>query len=180
MGELLLKRYLANTSVQITSAGTRGLPSSRIHASSARLLNSVGIDSSTFRSRRLTQPMAQRADLILCFEASQRKNIVSLAPGAVHYTFLLNDFANMSQSCAAHRLVSGRTVQDRLQSITDASTYIRPMLPSVDDIDDPNGKDFQHFEQAAKETNDALKTILGSLRKRATMVPARNRALALY
>ena len=97
MGELLLKRYLANTSVQISSAGTRGLPSSPMHASSARLMNSVGIDASSFRSRRLSAKMAQHADVILCFEANQRKDIVSLAPQAVHYTFLLNDFANMSR-----------------------------------------------------------------------------------
>ena len=30
MGELLMSRYLANTTVQVTSAGTRGLPMHQI------------------------------------------------------------------------------------------------------------------------------------------------------
>ena len=124
--------------------------------------------------------MARHADLVLCFDASQRKDIVSLTPSAVRYTFLLNDFANMSRYCAAHHLVSGTTVQERLQSIIEAATYIRPMLPPATDIDDPNGKDFEHFQQAAQETNDALKTILGSLRKHTSMFSPANRALALY
>ena len=63
MGELLLSRYLANTTVQVTSAGTRGLHMHQIDPSSARMLDSVGIDSSGFRSRRLTREMAESADL---------------------------------------------------------------------------------------------------------------------
>ena len=94
MGELLLTKYLNGTTVRVSSAGTRGLPMHQIDPSSARLMDSVGIESSGFRSRRLTRQMADEADLILCFEKSQRKDIVALAPAAVRYTFLLSDFAN--------------------------------------------------------------------------------------
>ena len=50
-----------------------------IDPSSGRLMQSVGIESSGFRSRRLTRQMADEADLILCFEKQQRKEIVTLA-----------------------------------------------------------------------------------------------------
>ena len=126
MGELLMSRYLANTTVQVTSAGTRGLPMHQIDPSSARLMDSVGIDSSGFRSRRLTREMAESADLILCFESSQRKEIVTTAPKAVRYTFLLDDFANMCRYSAEHGLVKGLTIQERLQSVIDSSSFIRP------------------------------------------------------
>lgn len=165
MGELLLSRYLANTTVQVSSAGTRGLPMYRIDPSSARLMDSVGIDSSGFRSRRLTRQMAEEADLILCFEAEQRRDIVTLAPPAVHYTFLLTDFANMCEYCARNGLVKGLTIQERLQSVIDASAMIRPMLPTADDIEDPHGKEFPVFRRAAEETNHAIRTMLTSMRK---------------
>ena len=73
MGELLMSHYLTGTTVQVSSAGTRGLPMHPIDPSSGRLMQSVGIESSGFRSRRLTRQMADEADLILCFEKQQRK-----------------------------------------------------------------------------------------------------------
>ena len=130
MGELLLTKYLNGTTVRVSSAGTRGLPMHQIDPSSARLMDSVGIESSGFRSRRLTRQMADEADLILCFEKSQRKDIVALAPAAVRYTFLLSDFANMCEYCARNGMIKGLTIQERLQSVIRSSSMIRPMLPA--------------------------------------------------
>lgn len=73
MGELLMTHYLNGTTVQVSSAGTRGLPMHPIDPSSGRLMQSVGIESSGFRSRRLTRQMADEADLILCFESSSAR-----------------------------------------------------------------------------------------------------------
>ena len=165
MGELLLTRYLAGTTVQVSSAGTRGLPRCQMDPSSARLMTSVNIEPSGFRSRRLTRSMAESADLILSFEKEQRKDIVALAPGAVRYTFLLNDFANMCQYCAQNGMVSGLTIQERLASVIKVSSMIRPMLPTPKDIDDPHGKSFDKFRIAANQTNNALRTMLKSMKK---------------
>ena len=172
MGELLMSRYLANTTVQVTSAGTRGLPMHQIDPSSARLMDSVGIDSSGFRSRRLTREMAESADLILCFEAAQRKEIVTIAPMAVRYTFMLDDFANMCRYSAEHGLVKGLTIQERLQSVIDSSSFIRPLIAAPKDIADQHGREFAKFRQAAEETNRALRTILSSMRKHYRVDPA--------
>ena len=46
MGELLLTRYLSGTTVQVSSAGTHGLPMHQIDPNSALLMESVGIDES--------------------------------------------------------------------------------------------------------------------------------------
>ena len=103
--------------------------------------------------------MAESADLILCFEAAQRKEIVTIAPMAVRYTFMLDDFANMCRYSAEHGLVKGLTIQERLQSVIDSSSFIR-------------GREYAKFRQAAEETNRALRTILTSMRKHYRVEPA--------
>ena len=118
-----------------------------IDPSSGRLMDSVGIESSGFHSRRLTRQMADDADLILCFEKQQRKDIVTLAPAAVRYTFLLNDFANMCDYCAQHNMVTGTTIQERLESVIRRSSMIRPMIPLPKDIDDPRIRPILHRRQ---------------------------------
>jgi protein-tyrosine phosphatase len=128
-------------------------------------MSSIGIDSSGFRSRRLTKSMAKSADLILCFEKNQRQSIVTLEPKAVRYTFLLGDFANMCEYCAQRRLIKGTTVQERLQSVIDMATMVSPMLSEAEDIEDPNGQEFDKFHTVAEQTNSAIRQILESIRK---------------
>lgn len=171
MGELLMTHYLNGTTVQVSSAGTRGLPMHPIDPSSGRLMQSVGIESSGFRSRRLTRQMADEADLILCFEKQQRKEIVTLAPAAVRYTFLLDDFANMCDYCARNNMIAGLTIQERLQSVIKNSSMIRPMIPQPKDIADPHGREFGMFCVAAEQTNGAIRKILKSMRKHRAVTP---------
>jgi protein-tyrosine phosphatase len=135
-------------------------------------MQSVGIESSGFRSRRLTRQMADEADLILCFEKQQRKEIVTLAPAAVRYTFLLDDFANMCDYCARNNMIAGLTIQERLQSVIKKSSMIRPMIPQPKDIADPHGREFSMFCVAAEQTNGAIRKILKSMRKHRTVTPA--------
>ena len=98
-------------------------------------MQSVGIESSGFRSRRLTRQMADEADLILCFEKQQRKEIVTLAPAAVRYTFLLDDFANMCDYCARNNMIAGLTIQERLQSVIKKSEgHRRPAWPRIQHV----------------------------------------------
>ncbi|MGO5149882.1 arsenate reductase/protein-tyrosine-phosphatase family protein [Bifidobacterium boum] len=167
MGELLLSRYLADTSIEVSSAGTKGLPGHPIDPSSATLMSSVGIDSSAFRSRRLTRDMANATNLILCFEASQRREIVTLAPAVVRRTFVITEFAALCAYCADHGMVKGRTIQERLWSVAEAAPIVRPLLSPSPDIEDPHGKTFDVFCTVADETNRALRTILNSMRKHA-------------
>lgn len=181
MGELLLAKYLSGTTIRMASAGTRGLAQHEMDRYSARLMRSVDIEPSGFRSRRLTRPMAEEADLILCFEKKQRKDIVTLAPNAVRYTFLVDDFANMCQYCAQQGLIEGLTVQERLESVIRASTIIRPMLPKAKDIEDPISKPFEVFVEVANELNRDLCAMLSALKKhhRVNAAPTRQRIAPL-
>lgn len=165
MGELLLTRYLSGTTVQVSSAGTHGLPMHQIDPNSALLMESVGIEPSGFRSRRLTQPMAKSADLILCFEKDQRKDIVTLAPTAVKYTFLLGDFANMCEYCARNGLVKGLTIQERLQSVMTLLPLFGPCFPNPRILRIRTVRNMQNSALPPSRTNKALRTILTSMRK---------------
>jgi protein-tyrosine phosphatase len=167
MGELLLAKYLEDTSLTVSSAGTHGLPQHKIDPSSGKLMASAGIDPSRFLSRRLTAAMAEEADLILCFEKKHRQSVAALSPAATSRTFLLNDFAALSAYADTHSLVRGQSVQQRLESIISAAPLIGPKLPQTQtpEIADPHGKDFAAFQVAATQTNDAIYTVLRSLEK---------------
>lgn len=165
IGELLMKHYLAGTSVVVDSAGTHGLTNHVIDPFSKELMNEVGIASSDFRSRRLTADMAQSADLILCFEREQLKDIKTLAPTMGRRAFLLSDFANISSACAERGLVKGTTVPKRLESIIAMAPRVAGFIPDAADIEDPHRKSFDVFERACEETNTAIVTILNCLRK---------------
>jgi protein-tyrosine phosphatase len=165
MGELLLAKYLENTSLTISSAGTHGLPQHKIDPSSGKLMASAGIDPSRFLSRRLTAAMAESADLILCFEKKHRQSIAMLSPAASSRTFLLNDFAALSTYAAENSLVRGMSIQQRLTSIIANAPLMSPRIPDTAEIGDPHGRPFAAFQTTAAQTNDALHTILRSLEK---------------
>lgn len=163
MGELLFRTYTQGTSLEIGSAGTHSLVGHGIDPSSKALMYAVGIDSSQFRSTQLTQDIADNSDLILCFEPEQRHNIVIIALTALPYTFTLTDFSNMCAYCAQHNMITGATIQERLQSVIDQSMQIRPMLPPSATIPDPYRKNFEAFRSVARVTNDAIRNILRSI-----------------
>jgi protein-tyrosine phosphatase len=163
MGELLLPRYLSDPTLISSSAGTYGLHEHAIDPSSARLLSAEGIGSSSFRSRRLTPAMAKEQDLILCFEKEQRKDIVMLAPTTIRRTFMLTDFANMCSYCKQEGFIEGSTMLQRLESVMDNASMIRPMIPEPAEIEDPNRKDFSVFQRAFTQINQSLQTIAASV-----------------
>lgn len=164
MGELLWPRFITDPNIQARSAGTYGLDGHAIAEHSRELMERDGIDPSAFRSRRLTREIAANADLILCFEREQRGDIVTLAPNKVRRTFLLPDFANAAAYCAKERFITGATVADRLESVIDNASLARPMLPQVDDVPDPQGKDMQAFERAHASIVADLRTIADAVR----------------
>lgn len=172
MGELLLSRYLKASTITVSSAGTRGMICREIDPLAGRLMTAVGLDPSGFRSRRLTRHLCESADLILCFEEAQRTTIVTLAPTVVPRTFMLTDFANMSEYCARRSMVQGSTLQERLTSVISAAPMIRPLMPLPADIADPHGKELPQFREAADQTNRAIRRILISMRKQKTPAAA--------
>jgi protein-tyrosine phosphatase len=166
MGELLLDAYLSahkETSIQIDSAGTRGLLNQPIDPSSAKILTEMGINSQNFRSKRLTKSLAESAQLILCFEKSQRTTIGTLAPKISQRTFLLTEFADICRLSVHGDFIQGATTGERLESVIAAAPLCRPALPEALEIEDPQCKDFDVFLHVEQQIKMALLTILSSV-----------------
>lgn len=159
MGEYLLPRYFNDPSITADSAGTRGLFDHPIDPSSAKILSELGIDTTDFRSKSVTPQLATASDLILCFEIEQRQDIATIAPLASRKTFLLPDFANMCVYCAKEGYIEGSTRQEKLESVIDNASLIRPMLPAPMVIPDPHRREFAAFQKAYEQICQALRII---------------------
>lgn len=145
MGELLFPLFFHSKDIETDSAGTQGLINSPIDPSSAKLMAMDGIDSSRFRSKRLTPQLALSSDLILCFTEHQRKKIVAQTPRARTKTFLLSDFANLCRYFSQNSLFHGFSVEDRMREVIYNASMVRMNLPQAVDIADPYKKDFLAF-----------------------------------
>ena len=150
MGELLLPQFMPD--LESDSAGTRGLVAHEIAPNSKRLLDQHGIDSSSFRAKRVTPQIAQGSDLILCFEHEQRKEIAVIAPTAdpqnlPHQRF--RQHVRLLQGTGVH---GGNTRQEKLESVIDNASMIRPMIPDTNNVEDPIGKDFAVYQAATRNT----------------------------
>lgn len=166
MGELLLSRFFPNPDITADSAGTRGLPSRPIDPNSAALLSRDSIDSSGFRSKRLTPQIADAADLILCFEPRHIREVTAIAPRTGLRTFLITSFADICDYCAQQGLLqSGITTVDKLAIAIDQASLLRPILPQPASVPDPYQCDFQMFI----ETYDVICQSLARI-ARATIV----------
>ncbi len=169
MGELLFPHFFHTSGIETDSAGTQGLIDSPIDPSSAKLMALDGIDSSQFRSKRLTPQLAMSSDLILCFTEHQRKKIVALIPRVRNKTFLLSDFANLCRYFNEHHLLKGDTLEDRLMEVEYNASMVRHVVPTAEDIADPYRKDFSAFQTvhdqivyAIADIADALDTTQGA------------------
>ena len=82
-----------------------------------------------------------------------------IAPTAARKTFLINDFANMCVYCKEQGYMEGDTRQEKLESVIDNASMIRPMIPDTNNVEDPIGKDFAVYQAAYNEICKALQTI---------------------
>lgn len=148
MAQLLFHHYIPDPNIVVSSAGTRGLRGHHIDPSCADILSRMGVDSSGFRSRRLTKDIAIQADLLLCFDGGERESIVIDAPETIRRTFMLTDFAAICLARAQQSVCSmADTPSDRLMTAIEAAPLLRPNLPRPVPIPDPYGLDVAAFEQ---------------------------------
>ena len=159
MAELLAPGIFRNSSLEFASAGTRGLHGHAIGEEAAALLRRDHVDEhaiKSFRSRRITPQIAAEADLILCFEAQQRGDIVIESPMRGRRTFMLTDFANIAEASKANGWLAGDTMAERIDSVIDSAGLLRPELPEAQDVDDPQGMG----EEAFTSARDAIVQLL--------------------
>ncbi len=158
--DALASMYFRHAPIHVSSAGIRGLINHPIQSTVGTILLNAGIDASSFRSQRLTNSIAIKQDIILCFEKRQRSSIVSLAPSKVKHTYLLTDFANMCRYADINGMIPNSDIAGRIRYIDSISQMLRAHVPEGADIDDPYGKQEEDYQRAVYETAMALKMII--------------------
>jgi len=94
----MLKEKIGNSQkIQVLSAGVNayGWPAT---IEAAEIMKREGIDVSSFRSKRLSQELADKADLILTMEKSHKETVLSLFPQYALKTFTLKEFAGEKEN----------------------------------------------------------------------------------
>jgi protein-tyrosine phosphatase len=93
MAEAFLKKMLKeklseSTRIQVLSAGLNALgwPPTK---EAAEIMKREGIDVSGFKSKRLSEELIDKADLILTMEKNYKDTILSLLPQHAHKIFTL-------------------------------------------------------------------------------------------
>ncbi len=99
--ELLARRALPDdTDVDFSSAGTHGWEDEPVNPDMAAALP-ADLDTSRFRSRRLTAQLLEEADLVLTMEAAQRTFVLDDHPGMFRKVFTLGQFAQAVEKTPA-------------------------------------------------------------------------------
>lgn len=163
--ELLLARHL-DSSVRVSSAGTRGLPGAPVHPPMARLLEADGVEVSGFRSRPLTAAIVREAGVILTATAAHRAPILDLDPTALRRTLTLGELGRL-----APREVVGVDDTERLRAAVTGALAARPRVLAADprageadDIVDPYGFDDGVYGTAYAQITAHVDRVLVALR----------------
>lgn len=101
MAEALLKKNLAQmerSNVEVFSAGTMMFAGREATEQTKAVLFQEGIDVSGHRSRRISQEMLRKTDLILVMEKIHENAVLQIAPEVKNRVFLLKEFAKINNS----------------------------------------------------------------------------------
>lgn len=126
-------------SVDVTSAGTHGMPGWPIDDRMAARLADEGIDATAFRSRPLTADLMAGADLVIALTAAHRAPALDLFPAAVRRTVTLGELARLAHEVPPGSVV-GRTDAERLAALVPAALAQRHRFLGAgqdDDVPDP-------------------------------------------
>jgi protein-tyrosine phosphatase len=150
---------------EVASAGTHAWTSRPMHPLAAEVLREQGIDGTGFRSRRLTEGLVKRADLVLTATRRQRSECVELDTSAVHRTFTLPQFGRYGAAMLPLDMVAVWPPQRRLQAIIEQVPVVRGALPvasaDADDLPDPVQSPITVFRRCAAEIQSVVDVMIG-------------------
>ncbi|MEU4569260.1 low molecular weight phosphatase family protein [Micromonospora sp. NPDC023956] len=158
MAEHLARRTLERWPVAVASAGTEAVTGRPIHPYAAVVTAARGVDTSGFRSRRLSADHLTEATLVLTATRRQRSFCVGLAPATVHRTFTLRQFARLAAAADPPPRATGRPVRAAVEAAARARSRLQP-LPDADDLVDPIGGTAADFQRCAEEIERSMTPI---------------------
>lgn len=155
--ELLLQEYLGGAAA-VSSAGTHALVGRGIPAEMLMALDGDGIDGRGHAAQQYSSDLARSFDLVICMTAEHRRWAVSEAPFALRKTFMLTELQEAARRGAA---LTGSSLEERVASVPDAVSSIRPLLAGVSlaDVPDP----YMRSQAVYDATYATLKSLIGEV-----------------
>jgi protein-tyrosine phosphatase len=151
--------------LEIRSAGTHARHGRSIHPQTAAALERHRIDSSAFRSRRLSAEDVEWADLVLTMTTEHREEVVGVSPRGLRKVFTLIEAAALGAGLPA----GGSNSSDpraRGAQLVDALTEARALrraLPRDYDIVDPIDGPAELHMQVVAEVAAAVRVLIDVL-----------------
>jgi protein-tyrosine phosphatase len=150
---------------EVVSAGTHAWAGRAMHPLAAEVLRELGIADTGFLSRRLTEGLVNRADLVLTATRRQRSACVTLDTSAVHRTFTIPQIGRYAAAMAPYAPIPARGPQHRLRAMIEQAPVVRGALPIVspeaDDLPDPVQSPIEGFRRCAAEIRSVLDVMIG-------------------
>jgi len=162
--EFLLRAGLDRVAgMEVASAGLRAVVGASIAPQMAERLRERGIDPAGWTASQLDPGEVRSADVVLTMTAEQRAAVVARTPTAVRRTFTLREFADLAR---LSDLGPAARPADRLTALVAAAPQARARRAaqaSLDDIDDPFGREDAVFDRVLAEIDTAVGTVLDVL-----------------
>ena len=171
MAERLARKAIADRLGQeaagfhVVSAGTHAWSNEPMHPLAAEVLREHGADETGFLSRRLTELLVRRADLVLTATRRQRSECVAFDPSAVRRTFTISQFGRYAAALGPHSLRAVWPSQRRLRVMIDQVSVVRGSLPvasaAEEDLADPVQSPIEVFRRCAAEIQSTIDVMTG-------------------
>ena len=156
-----LFRARLSTSALVASAGTGAMVGSAMAPGMTDLLHRVGVPSTGFKARQVTDTLVDDADLILTATVSHRSKVVDLKPQAMHYAFTLLEFAIPLSAMDVSKVVD-LPLNERIEPLIEYVLASRPRLRLSKkelDVPDPYGHEEELYTTAFSMIYQAVATI---------------------
>jgi protein-tyrosine phosphatase len=150
-------------SIRLSSAGTRAVVGSAMHADTALVLRGFGGDPGSFTASQLDAESILAADLVLTMTRAHRSAVLDLEPRALARTFTL---------CEASELLSElATAAGQDDAVVDLDGLARHLADArrgrpgsdADDVPDPIGRSPEFHEEVGERIAAALLPLLARL-----------------
>jgi protein-tyrosine phosphatase len=153
----------ASQEVTVVSAGVRGVEGGPMAPHASRVLVELRGDPAGFSRRGLTADAISRADVVLCAAREHRSAVVTLVPRALRRTFTLREFARLLAGVPPEE-IARKSLADQIPALAQSANGRRrcvpPVVPALDDIDDPLGRPIAAFRECARNIMRCLEVPL--------------------
>ena len=173
----LIRTRLAPIEVNAHSAGTRGMNAAEMTPEALQLAAQLGVtaeDSTSHRSRYLTERDLVSPDLILTMTRDHRREVAELAPSRLRSTFAIREFARLAAAVPDAELIeaadsAGPDAAARVRAVAAQVASHRGLVPppddpADDDVVDPYRRSWRTYERSAAELEPAVDEVVRVLR----------------